>query len=290
MKKLSPKTGLSGNKSKAIAVFLSLFFSLQVPGYCRESKSPEEHKKKETKKKGQPFLKEWLKEELTIWTSPARIKKKSILFLGGLALTTAFLIKNDEHFHSNTRDFTAAHQWVKDSGSVITKFGSVPFNIGVVGTFYLGGALFKDNRAKETARLGLKSLLHSIVVLQVLKRVFRRQRPNAENGVDRWFNRGSGTAYQSFPSGHTTLAWSMATVVARMYKDKPAVPVICYSLAALVGLSRMTENKHWASDVLVGAVLGYSIGRFVVKKRNNRLMVTPVINSRKVGLNLSYVF
>ncbi|NIM11039.1 MAG: phosphatase PAP2 family protein [Candidatus Aminicenantes bacterium] len=275
-----------------IPFILLLFFSFFLPAYayCGENKLPAENKEKEVKKTREPFLKEWLKEELEIWTSPARIKKKNILFLGGLALTTSILIKNDERLYRDVQDFTGNHQLVKDSSPVITQLGSVPLNIGVMGSFYLVGALLKDDRAKDTARLGLKSLLHAIVVSQVLKRLFRRQRPYVENGVDRWFNRGSGYDNRAFPSGHTTLAWSTATVIAGMYKDKPAVPIICYSLATLAGLSRMTENKHWASDVLVGTVLGYSIGRFVLRKQNNRLMVTPVINSRKVGLNLLYVF
>ncbi|UCH93948.1 MAG: phosphatase PAP2 family protein, partial [Candidatus Aminicenantes bacterium] len=155
-----------------------------------------------------------------------------------------------------------------------------------IGSFYLGGVLLKDDRAKETARLSLKSMLHAVVVTQVLKRIFHRQRPFVEDGVDRWFVDGKGKAYRSFPSGHTSTAWSVATVIAGMYRDKPAVPVICYSLATLVGISRMTENKHWASDVLVGAVLGYSIGRFVLRKHNNRVNIIPMLSSDKMGLSV----
>ena len=52
------------------------------------------------------------------------------------------------------------------------------------------------------------------------------------------------------------------------YKDKPAVPIISYSAATLVGISRLTEQKHWASDVFVGALLGYVCGRQVVSHYN----------------------
>jgi hypothetical protein len=293
MKKKSNETTLIYiRKSMEILFILMLVFTFFLPAYAygREDKNSAKNKKKEAKKREEPFLKEWLKEELEIWTSPARIKKKNILFLGGVALTTAILIKNDERLNRDVQEFTTNHQWVKDSNPVITQLGSVPLNIGVIGSFYLGGVLLKDDRAKDTARLGLKSLLHVIVVSQALKRLFRRQRPNVENGVDRWFNRGGGKDNRAFPSGHTIQAWSTATVIAGMYKDKPAVPIICYSLATLAGLSRMTENKHWVSDVLVGAVLGYSIGRFVLRKQNNRLTVTPVIDSQKVGLILLYDF
>jgi membrane-associated phospholipid phosphatase len=52
------------------------------------------------------------------------------------------------------------------------------------------------------------------------------------------------------------------------YRDKPAVPVISYSAATLVGISRLTEQKHWASDVFAGALIGYLCGRQVVSHYN----------------------
>lgn len=287
---MSSDKALSGNKSLTIIVILSLFFSLQVPALCLGSESVKEQNKSNSKEKEEPFFKEWMKEELTIWTSPARIRKKNILFIAGLSLTTAFIIKNDEYIIREIKDFTAAHSWIKNSGSMITFLGSAPYDLVMIGGIYLGGLLFKDNRAKETAALSLKALLHSILVSQVFKLLLRRQRPDYNNGVDQWFNSGIGKAFRSFPSGHTAQVWSLATVVSGMYKDKPAIPVICYSLAVLAGLSRITENEHWASDVLVGAVIGYSIGRFIINKRNNRFMVSPMINGQKTGLNLSFVF
>lgn len=278
------------NKIMSVFVILALFFSLQVPVLGLDSKSVKENKINESKKKEEPFLKEWIKEELTIWTSPARIQKKNIIFIAGLSLATAFLINNDEYLIRKTKDLTASHSWIKDGGSLITFLGSAPYDLLMIGGIYLGGVLFKDNRAKETAALSLRALIHSILVSQVFKLLLRRQRPDYDNGIDRWFNNGIGKAFRSFPSGHTAQVWSLATVVAGMYKEKPAIPVICYSLAVLAGLSRMTENEHWGSDVLIGAVIGYSIAQFIVNKRNKSFMVSPMIDSQKAGLNFTFVF
>jgi membrane-associated phospholipid phosphatase len=271
----------------AIFVIFLMLLSLQVPLHSQVVETPNSDDNKESKT---PFIKDWLADELKIWTSPFKINKKSFLFWGGIAMTTAYLIKKDTVHYNDIHRFTLKNQWVKKSSSFITQLGSDPFNLGLIGSLYLGGVLLKNDRARETARLTLKSLLHSIVVSWTLKRVFRRQRPYVENGVDRWFNHGMGSDYRSFPSGHTTTAWSVATVIAGMYKDKPVVPVICYSLATLVGLSRISENKHWASDVLVGAVLGYSIGRFVLRKYNKWLNVTPLLSSERLGVSVSYEF
>ena len=261
----------------SIFLILVMLFSLHVPQYAAE-------------KKTRPFPQDWLSGQLQIWTSPFKVKKRSLLFLGGFALTAAFLVTKDEVFNADVREFVADNRWVRKSSPVFTQMGSTPVNLGLIGSFYLGGVLFKDARARKTARLSLLSLMHAFVVTQVAKRVFRRQRPYVEDGVDRWFAPGNGTDYRSFPSGHTSSAWSVATVIAGMYRDKPAVPVLCYSLATLVGLSRMTENKHWASDVFVGAVLGYAIGRFVLKTHNSKFQVSPVLNSDRLGIGVSYIF
>ena len=70
--------------------------------------------------------------------------------------------------------------------------------------------------------------------------------------------------YASFPSGHTTVAFAAATVFATEYRDKPIIPVIAYTAATLIGLSRITENKHWTTDVIAGAALGFLQGKNVV--------------------------
>ncbi|MGD0340781.1 MAG: phosphatase PAP2 family protein, partial [Bacteroidales bacterium] len=80
--------------------------------------------------------------------------------------------------------------------------------------------------------------------------------------------RKSNFAFDSFPSGHAATAFSIATVFASEYSDIKVVPVISYSLASLVGITRLTEHKHWASDVFIGSLLGYACGKQVVAHFN----------------------
>ncbi|MCP5053045.1 MAG: phosphatase PAP2 family protein [bacterium] len=288
MKKLSLSPTLYRSQWLAATVIFSMLFtfSVQAPVYCRDNVGNEDDERLSTQ-----YEKEERERKRII--EPVFKKKRktnNLLLFGGLALTTVFLIKNDTYLNRGALDFAGTNRWAERGSPVITHLGSVSFSIGMIGSFYVAGKLFKDPRAKETARLGLRSLLYTMAISRVLKSTFRRQRPYVEDGIDSWFNSERGNDYRSFPSGHTTMAWSMATVVAGMYKDKPAVPVIAYSLATLAGLSRMTENKHWASDVLIGAVLGYSIGRFVLRKHSNRLFLGPVISPNRAGLNLTYAF
>lgn len=93
----------------------------------------------------------------------------------------------------------------------------------------------------------------------------------------------------SFPSGHTAAAFSAATVYAMEYKDRPIVPIIAYSAASLIGLSRITENKHWATDVLAGAVLGYFCGRQVVNNYHRYARLKSEPKKTSLQWNLKYV-
>ena len=89
------------------------------------------------------------------------------------------------------------------------------------------------------------------VVVQVLKFVTNRQRPNLTNS-------------QSFPSGHAASAFALASVMASEYHDKPLVVISSYGFATAVGLARVGGLNHFPSDVLAGAVIGELIGQYVV--------------------------
>jgi len=70
--------------------------------------------------------------------------------------------------------------------------------------------------------------------------------------------RPDGSSYNSFPSGHTTQAFAAATFLNEEYKDRyPWMPYASYTLASSVGLLRVANNRHYISDVLVGAGIGY---------------------------------
>jgi membrane-associated phospholipid phosphatase len=64
-------------------------------------------------------------------------------------------------------------------------------------------------------------------------------------------------------------AWSLATIVANEYHDRPMVQVAAYGLATLVGVSRFTGRNHFLSDVLVGSAMGYGIGRYAYRAHHD---------------------
>ena len=90
-----------------------------------------------------------------------------------------------------------------------------------------------------------------------VKDTFQRHRPNSGDPPDVFDWRHGPGIHTSFPSAHTSNIFTTATVFATLYHDHRWVPPVAYGLATLVGLSRIYDNAHWASDVMTGAAIGF---------------------------------
>jgi membrane-associated phospholipid phosphatase len=249
-------------------------------------------------RENETILESILADQAVIWTSPLRLKGTDWLVWGSVALLTGIMIAYDEDIYGDIKEFQSGNGWVDAVSPVVTQMGDGLFNMALIGSYYLGGLLFKDDRAKDTSRLLFMTFVHTGIVSQLLKHLSGRRRPSVDNGQDGWvgpqgfFKRYTDdvSKYDAFPSGHTIVAWGSATVIASVYKEKAVIPVLSYFLASLVALSRVTEDTHWLSDVFLGAVLGYAIGRFVVRKRSRKLNVMPAIQTDGAGIGLYYTF
>lgn len=103
--------------------------------------------------------------------------------------------------------------------------------------------------------------------------------------------RPDGPSHASFPSGHTASAFTVATVVTHYYGPKAAIPG--YLAATLVGLSRLDADRHYLSDVVAGAAIGYIVGRTVTRRSDREdgpLAWTPVFSraSRTVAIGVTW--
>lgn len=164
-------------------------------------------------------------------------------------------------------DRTAAHE-----ASRLTSFNSKAFSdAGLVGAgaasvgFYLLGKANGDRQLSETGVLGGEAMVDGLVVDEALKYVFQRQRPFEDNGAGRFFQSGS---QNSFPSAHATLSFAFASVMAHEYNGWLS-QAVAYGGAAAISLARVTGRQHFPSDVFVGGVLGYLIGRQVYRAHHD---------------------
>ena len=132
----------------------------------------------------------------------------------------------------------------------------------IAGGVYLGGAALKDPELRAVGiDTGMAMVIAQLALTMPLKVLVGRSRPNAGQG-SAYFK--SFTGGESFPSGHTTQAFVLASVISG-HADQPWVTGVAYGLAGLVGVARMEQRAHFLSDVLGGALIGTFVGREVVR-------------------------
>lgn len=231
-------------------------------------------------------------------TSPFNTSKKSWLKVGGFALLTAAVSLANEPVHRFAVRLHNEKKVVADISRHVTNFGGV-YEVYTLAAFYAYGLIFKTQKEKTTTVLATQAYLTAGVLSTAGKYLSGVQRPyytdllsNKKGPIFRgpfypFKKQLDQSDFSSFPSGHTTVAFAAATVYALEYRDKPLIPIISYGAATLIGLSRITENKHWPTDVLVGAILGYLSGRQVV---NNFHRYSNVMHGKTRQPPLSFNF
>ena len=240
------------------------------------------------------FLRTFGADQKSIWTSPSRMSRSDLKWVVPVVAGTAIAIATDNRLSEELPNPDDPARLV---GKNVSHLGALYTLAGISGGTYLIGRLTDKEQLRDTGWLSLEALAHTQVVVQAIKLATQRERP-PEVTNRRGFWKGGG----SFPSGHAASAWAFATVVARQHGDKKIVPVAVYSLAALVSAARLSARRHYASDILVGGVVGHLIGRYVHKShtssvgRQRLTSMTPQVGlrysrpARHYGLNLLWQF
>jgi len=223
-------------------------------------------------------------------TSPLRWDKSdwtTAAFVAGV--TGTFFVLDDEikdevqGSRSSTTD---------DISDIFEPFGNGAYAIPVLAGLYLYGRFGENDKMERTALLATESFLVSGLFSTVLKVSMGRHRPSKGNSADTFD--GPSTSNKSFPSGHTTSVFAIATIVANEYEDVPLIAPLSYGIATMTAFSRLNDNKHWASDVVFGAALGYFTSKTILRLHSNKkgrhFTIYPHANSRGGGLNLATRF
>jgi membrane-associated phospholipid phosphatase len=143
----------------------------------------------------------------------------------------------------------------QDAAGVFSRLGDRPTAILLVGTTWLASRWAGNVRMQRASSLSAEALIDAGLYSTLLKRVSGRARPGEAAG-----------SANSFPSGHATGAFAVATVLSGEFGEKRWVPWLAYGTAGLVAASRVSLGRHFPSDVLAGAVLGHSMGRMVLHR------------------------
>lgn len=242
-----------------LAVFQIIAASALAQKKCPASPSPTPQASP-TPSLERQFFRNILRDQRAIWTSPLHLGKRDARWLLPLGISTAALIATDPQ----TGGFDEHRNRINNVSRDISHLGAAYTTAAITGTFYLVGRAKNNARARETGLLGAEALINAHLVTLALKTATQRPRPREQDGRGEFFDGG-----RSFPSGHAVMAWSLATVIAQEYRDRPIVRFSAYGLAAAVSAARYTGRNHFLSDVVVGSAIGYGIGRYVYRTRHN---------------------
>jgi membrane-associated phospholipid phosphatase len=186
----------------------------------------------------------------------------ALFIAGGTAVFLATDPQTTPHFRQTT-DFHGFNRVFSSTGT-----GAA---IAVVPAVFYGVSLLRhDSYDQGSALFAGEAVADDVVLMVVIKAISRRQRPTelpvAGPYRDTFFHSngsifGKGT---SFPSGHAMMAFSVATVFARRYREHRWVSYVAYAAASAIAFSRVTTGAHFPSDVFVGSALGFVIARYDV--------------------------
>jgi hypothetical protein len=205
------------------------------------------------------FAQNLVSDQKTIWTTPLHLHAlhgEDKNWLVPFAAGTLGLVAADRDIMRHFGSSPLAHS------NSFSNYGLAAMIASAAG-LYLRGETTSDDDSRETGFLAGEAAVNSLIVAEAMKLAFQRARPNA-------LNAGSfGAGGSSFPSEHALAAWSIASVIAHEYPG-PLTKLLAYGAASGITLARVAAREHFPSDVVVGIVLGYLIGRYEYRAHHDR--------------------
>lgn len=288
-------------KSLAAALVFAVLFSASFSAATEPGQPADQPRQLEQKKSEQlqsppvelnkEYFTGYWTDMKNILTSPARWDSSDWLEASIVMGVSVGLFTQDDKIQA----------WVQKHKNNTT--GSISDDAKKIGTFSLPavvglglyGYLADDGKAKTTFLLSAESFIVTGVFVQVLKRSTGRHRPYTGDSHNTWSGPSiSGqNEHLSFPSGDTSTAFAIASVVASEY-DNRVVPPLVYTASTLIALSRVHNNAHWSSDAFVGSAIGYFTGKAIVAShrggKESNLSVVPLIDGKDVGFMVNSRF
>lgn len=213
------------------------------------------------------YLKSYWDNGLDLVQRPLHWKGKDWTIFGASVGLTAGLTLVDDDINKPFKTWYDKGTGFGKAGSFI---GSTPVMVG--GTLLtLGiGAWIKDPKLKQFAMDNLQAQVFTGAFTYATKVMFGRARPFQGRGAHYWDGPFGPNGFESFFSGHTSLAFTTANMIYLHSRRQWWVALLSYGGATAIGISRMQYQRHWASDVLMGAVCGWAVSTFVYNKNKQK--------------------
>jgi membrane-associated phospholipid phosphatase len=192
-------------------------------------------------------------------SAPARWDGSDLLTLAAVSGSGVLLFAFDQDIQDRAQDRRTPSS--DKAASFFSFIGDGGVLLGFSAGLYAAGEIGRNDALRETALLSIESLAAASLILWTIKVIAGRARPYTGETSRSFHPFAFKNSYWSLPSGHAVASFSVATVIAEQ-AESPLVDILAYGLATLAGISRIHDNKHWASDVFFGSALGH----FVAKK------------------------
>ncbi|MBU2508459.1 MAG: phosphatase PAP2 family protein [Bacteroidetes bacterium] len=152
-----------------------------------------------------------------------------------------------------------------------------PASVGI----YFGGLLSGNDELRTIGRLLSESLIYSGAAVGVIKVITGRHRPYVGNGNLFFTPFNIANDFNSFPSGHSSTAFSVSTVLSE-YFDNNYLRIVLYGFASLTAYERIRSNEHWMSDVLIGSAFGFAAGYYSVNSEKKSLTGANAVSQVRI--------
>ena len=221
-------------------------------------------------------------EDLISTNKNYNIKIGSVVALGALSAGIYFeYSQNTESWYNNKYAFQEmVFEKIPNYETVVDDFTQFA-PLGVAAGMIVLDPLGKSKIGEQFVRLATAELI-GVSAMGILKKATKRRRPD-------------GSKMNSFPSGHTTQAFIAARFLDKEFKDEyPWLVYTGYVLASFTGASRILNNRHWISDVLVGTGLGIlSVDLTYLlfdKFKNKNIVMSPTLFKKGAGIYFAMKF
>ena len=272
---------------KFLILLFFINFQLFVFGQVAKKDTVPETKGEKAQEKKPYSISQFVHETYLFVQTPIKWNGNDWLKLGGVAVTTIAAMTLDKTIANSTQGYQRYYySYPVVGGRIYGEWYSIG---GVTAVFGVFGLIARDDRAKKIAIELAQAGIYSEAVTELFKIAIGRARPSTTDNTFSYKPFNITNAYNSMPSGHTTAAMALSTVMSR-HANSTLLKILAYVPAGFTMFSRIYQNKHWLSDEIPALAIGYFTGNWVVdlhEGKKHRINVTSVYPTTAITLSLN---
>ena len=212
----------------------------------------------------------------SVWTSPARITRRDVLTTAATLGTAAVVSRVDSvgyvWMQSHERTLVMLMLTPIREGARLSpyEFGSGQYLLPLSVVLYTAGRLSHSVDLRDAGLGCAAGHLSSLVLRQVVFRSVARGRPRVSPSPFRFSVPGSSNwSWESFYSGHISNSMACASFIGHRY-SLGLLEALPYAFSTAIGVGRLADGHHWASDMIVGGVVGFAVGKAIAERQLHR--------------------